>query len=153
MQNYRFLLLHRKQLDAKLNPDSRLRDLLRPANGWIREIRTALGMNTSQLAHRLRTTKQAVAALEQREHQGKITVESLKKAAEALDCTLVVALVPRRSLNATVTEQAEVKAREQRDRVSHTMLLEAQQAGLDDGPEGAAQYWLTVGRAHLWDAR
>lgn len=152
MQDNTFSTLKRKQLDAKLNEDIRLRDLFQPQRGWIYEIRTALGMNTSQLAQRLRTSKQAVAALEKREVQGKVTVESLKKAADALNCRLVIALVPNQSLNDTVTSQAEQKAREQRNRVAHTMALEAQQSGLDDGPVGAAQYWLTTGKSHLWDA-
>ena len=152
MRDNTFRTLKRKQLDAKLNQDSRLRDLFQPQSGWIREIRTALGMNKRQLAHRLGTSKQAVGALEQREVQGKITVESLKRAAEALNCRLVIAFVPNQSLSETVTEQAELKACEQHDRVTHTMLLEAQQSGLDDGPVAAAQYWLTTGNSHLWDA-
>ena len=123
------LTFRRKQLDAALNENTRLKELTPPQRGWIHEIRTALGMNKSQLAQRLGTSKQAVAALELRELEDKVTVETLKKAAEAMDCRLVIAIVPKESLHHTVTAQAEIKAREPR----------------------ASLYWLTAGKAHLWD--
>jgi predicted DNA-binding mobile mystery protein A len=50
----------------------------------------------------------------------------MRQVAEALDCVIVYALVPRSSLEETVRTQARAVATERLQRVSHTMLLEAQ---------------------------
>jgi predicted DNA-binding mobile mystery protein A len=54
----------------------------------------------------------------------------LRRAAEALDCTLVYALVPNSSLEAVIEARARKIATRELHRVSHTMRLEAQ--GTDD---------------------
>ena len=46
--------------------------------------------------------------------------------AEALDCTLVYALVPNKPLEATVRDRARAFARRRRGPVEHSMLLEDQ---------------------------
>jgi hypothetical protein len=56
----------------------------------------------------------------------------LRRAAEALDCTLVYALVPRSSLQDSVESRARQIATREVDRIAHTMKLEAQKAGDDD---------------------
>jgi len=66
----------------------------------------------------------------------------MRQVAESLDCVFVYALVPRSSLEETVKTQARVVAAGRLQRVSHTMLLEAQgltseeqQASLDTAIE------------------
>lgn len=118
----RHLLLD--QLDATL---SRFRQAPpRPAQGWLRAIRTALGMTTGQLAARLGTGQSTVAAYEKREAEGTITLDTLRRAAAALDCELVYALVPRRPLRAAVEDQAAQVARQRLAAVAHSMALEDQ---------------------------
>lgn len=97
-----------------------------PVRGWIRAIRESLGMSSADLASRLGTTRQAVAQLEKSEAEGSIRLESLRRAAEALECTLVYALVPNGSLEEIVDRRAREVALEEADRVRHTMLLEDQ---------------------------
>jgi predicted DNA-binding mobile mystery protein A len=70
--------------------------------------------------------------LENREAAGKITVESLQRAAEAMDSRLVYAIVPNHSLNSTLQAQARKVARARLDRVGHTMSLEAQEVEDDE---------------------
>ncbi len=98
----------------------------RPNGGWIRTIRTALGMTQADLARRLDITKAAVAAIESSERRSTIRLETLERAAAQLDCELVYALVPRESLQGTVRRQAQSVASRHAARVNTTMALEEQ---------------------------
>lgn len=102
----------------------------RPSEGWIRVIRTALGMSVRQLAERIGVTQQSASRLETNEADDSITLKSLRKAAEAMDCKLVYALVPNEgSLERIIEKQALKKAKAIVDPVDHTMQLEAQGVG------------------------
>ena len=118
--------LRRRQLDKQLTPLQSFAATARPRKGWIREVRDALGMTARQLAQRLGISQPAVAKFEHSEVAETISLKSLRKVAEALDCTLVYAFVPNDSLEATVHRQAERRAGERLQRVEHTMRLEAQ---------------------------
>jgi predicted DNA-binding mobile mystery protein A len=124
--------LRRRQLDRLLSPPVDLRQFARPREGWIREIRQALGMSASQLARRLSVGQSTVSKLEKTEREETISLRSLTKVAEAMDCTLVYAFVPRLSLEAVVEKQARQRATELVTRVDHTMALEAQNRSQDD---------------------
>jgi predicted DNA-binding mobile mystery protein A len=98
----------------------------RPARGWVRAIREALGMTTAQLAKRLGVTQPRIVEMEKAELHGNITVQSLERAAEALGCRLVYALVPIKPLTQTIKERASRIAEAQIAAVEQTMKLEAQ---------------------------
>lgn len=98
----------------------------RPPRGWLRAIRDALGLTTKQFARRLGVSQPRVVALEQGEVDETVTLASLRRAAEAMDCQLVYAMVPNRPLVDMLRERAEVKADEQIARMNHTMRLENQ---------------------------
>src|SRR6056297_2717580 len=101
-----------ERITARRILDNRLTSLrdsdapARPPRGWIRAIREALGMTTSQLAARLGVVQSRVPALEQAEAKKTVTLASLEKAANAMDCRLVYALVPRKPLEELVEERA-----------------------------------------------
>lgn len=99
---------------------------MRPPRGWIKAIREALGMTTAQLARRLNVSQPRVTAMEKGEIQRSLTLDSLEKAAHALDCRVVCALVPREPLSDTIRKRAERKARSKLASTGHTMALEAQ---------------------------
>ena len=101
----------------------------RPSGGWLRAIRTSLGMSVRQLAERIGITQQSAAKLESNEARDAITLRSLRKAAAAMDCRLVYALVPNSSLQEVLRRQARRKAREIVSSVDHSMMLEAQSVG------------------------
>lgn len=103
-----------------------------PVRGWVKAIREALGMTTAQLAKRMGVRQPSVFALEQSEVKGTIELATLRRAAEALDCTLVYALIPHKPLEATVRERARAFARRRRMPVEHSMLLEDQQVKRHD---------------------
>lgn len=149
-QSPEMLALQRRQLDARLK---QLPPLQTPGAGWIRTIREALGMTMAQLGTRLRISPQSVQSLEQREKKETISVAKLREAAEALDCELKIAFVPRSSFELTIRQQAARKAREERNRLIHTMRLEAQGEGVEEVlDEGRAiELWLTKRSRRLWD--
>jgi predicted DNA-binding mobile mystery protein A len=98
----------------------------RPPSGWIRAIRSALGMTSRQLAARLGLSQSTLATLEKSEADDRITLRSLRKVADALDCDLQYVLVPRAPLTKRVEKRAEVVAHDRVSRILHTMRLEDQ---------------------------
>lgn len=143
-----------RSLDARLSPLRPAEQWATPPRGWIRAIRDALGMTTAQLARRLRVSQPRIVALEKAEAQGAASLDTLAKAARALDCTLVYALVPNRPLQEMVRTRAEAVAATHLRAARHSMLLEDQST--DEATE-RAQYEALVedllrGRVgRLWD--
>lgn len=129
--NIEFLKLGRQQLDRKLKPLHLLRKLEAPAGGWIRAIRTSLGLSGVTFAKRLGVTPASVADMERSEANGTITLNSLRKAAAEMDCELVYAIVPRLSLEDILKQRADEKARTLLGRVGHSMTLESQAVEAD----------------------
>ena len=117
---------------ARARLDERFREIGPPARfappvrGWIKAIREALGMTTAQLAQRLKVKQPSIVAIEQSEAKGTIELQTLRRVAEALDCTLVYALVPNRPLEETVRDRARFFLRRRREPVEHSMRLEDQ---------------------------
>ena len=83
-------------------------------------------MTTGQLAERLGVKQPRAVELERGEAIGKITVQSLERAAEALGCRLVYVLVPEKPLADTIRERASLVAERHLAAVEQTMLLEGQ---------------------------
>lgn len=118
--------LARRQLDKRLNLLSKPDVLARPPRGWVKAIRDALGMTAEQLGTRIGVSQVRALALEKAEASGRITLASLERAAQALDCRLVYALVPRKPLDELVEERAAKLARQKLQATRHTMTLESQ---------------------------
>ena len=117
------------QLDEVLQKLRPLAKLHRLKSGWIKAVREGLGMTSAQLARRLAIAQPTVIRLEQSEQHKTITLGSLERAAQAMGCRLVYALVPDGSLKEQVAIQALKTARRQVARVQHSMALEQQEAG------------------------
>lgn len=122
----------RRLARAKLDETgSRLRDLLpklprTPSGGWIAGTREALGMSRSDLARRLGVSPGTVTKLEASERAGTIQMDTLRRAATALDCELVVLLVPRQPLQAAVDQRRLQLYTADIDRAAAHMSLEDQ---------------------------
>jgi len=116
----------RARLDQRLAQLGSVEQYRTPSRGWIRAIREALGMSTAQLAKRLGVRQPSVVGLERSEEKGTIEVATLRRVAEALDCTLVYALVPNQPLETTVRARALSLLRRRRQPIEHSMLLEDQ---------------------------
>jgi len=122
----------RRQLDRRFEPVRHLGDLRRPDKGWIRAIRDALGMSGTELAARMGVSQQVVSEIERSERLATAKLDTLARAASAMECELVYALVPRMSLEATVLAQARRKAERHLAQVAHHGQLEAQEVSPDE---------------------
>jgi predicted DNA-binding mobile mystery protein A len=116
----------RRQLDQRLDTIRPLTHTPRPHRGWIRAIRDALGMSGSELADRMGISPKTIPDIERSEVAETIKLETLRRAANALDCELAYVLVPRTSLDTMVTVQARRKALRHLDPVAHHGFLEDQ---------------------------
>ena len=126
----------------------------RPRSGWVKAIRTALGMSQAALAGRLGVSGAAVAKLERAEMGGGITLAKLTEVAAALDCTVVYALVPNSSLEETVQRQARRVASARLGYVDSTMALEDQGVSADRRAEYLEVYARDlIARNDIWRER
>ena len=127
-------------------------ELSPPHGGWVGALREALAMPRKDLAVRMRVAESTVARLEASERAGTVQLDTLRRAADALGCDLVYALVPRRRLEDMVQVQARAQAAKVLAVVQHTMLLEdqlPQQSTLQRMLEDAATE--QVDRPGLWN--
>lgn len=132
-----FRHLRLKQLDRALEPYHAARGVPRPSKGWIRSIRQALGVSSGELGRRLGTSRQLPLQLEKGEAEDRITLKSLRAVANALDCDLVYALVPRaESMQELIESRARAEAKGRVLGVEHSMALENQAVGeIDEAVE------------------
>lgn len=143
----------RKALDKKLSVLPPLEKMQRPHKGWIKAVREALGMTSKQLAARLGVSQPRITALEKSEIDETVTLASLRRAAEALDCALVYSFVPKKSLQNTVKDRARLVAGQLIGKVDHTMSLEAQnldKLALDEEVEDLAMHIIREKQRLLW---
>ena len=126
MKTSRLAAQSRARLDERFREMGAAARYLPPVRGWIKAVREALGMSTAQLAKRLRVKQPSVVDLEKSEAKGSIELATLRRVAEALDCTLVYALVPNKPLETMVRDRARLLAKGRRAPVEHSMLLEDQ---------------------------
>ncbi|MGC8511067.1 MAG: mobile mystery protein A [Acidimicrobiales bacterium] len=97
-----------------------------PPRGWIRAIREALGMSTRELGRRMGLTQSRVSQIERAEELGSLRLETLDRAARALNCQVRYVFVPHEPLEDMVRRQARRRAEAEVDVVTHTMALEDQ---------------------------
>ncbi|MHB1509958.1 MAG: mobile mystery protein A [Acidimicrobiales bacterium] len=124
----------------------------RPPRGWTRAIREALGMSTGELGQRMGLTQSRVSQIERSEELGSIRLETLERAARALNCQVRYVFVPNEPLEDMVQRQARLRAQAEVDAVTHTMALEDQVPEPDvitaQVEELAERF---VDGRHLWD--
>ena len=141
----------RAQLDKRFNQIGPLSRFTVPVRGWIKAIRAALGMSSEQLAKRLGVKQPSVVAMEQSEAKGTIELATLRRVAEALDCTLVYALVPNKPLETIVRDRARILLRRRRAPVEHSMLLEDQAVSAKDSKARLDEFVRETNPSRLWD--
>lgn len=145
--------LRRRQLDQQLSAIQSLNVPPTPNGGWIRAIREALGMSLESFGQRLGVSRQTAHELSKAEQDGSLTIRRLRSAADALNCDLIVLVVPRQPLEQTVMDRARVVAREQVMRTSHSMALEEQSVSnesLDQMIHDAVAAIIDESHSRLW---
>lgn len=146
--------LVREQLQTTLANFQPLLDISIPSKGWIRAVRSALGMSGRQLAERIGVTKQRTSFIEKQEINGAATLKTMRKTAEALECVFVYGLVPRKSLEETIRNRAKQVATKRLALASHTMGLEDQALGKKENKEILSNMIEDIMNAlpsNLWD--
>ncbi len=147
-------LISRNILSLKFAEQKSAIQLDRPTHGWVRAIRDALGMSARQLAKRMHMSQAAITQLERSEVAGTIRIETLKRLADAMNCDLTYAVVPRQPLEEIVMNQARQRATRDLAAINHTMLLENQKIAASEVAlriEDYANKLIATGK--LWDDR
>jgi predicted DNA-binding mobile mystery protein A len=144
-----FKALRLRQLSRNLAPFEGAKRVVRPHRGWLRAVREGLNLSLEEVGRRLNQTKptqtktprQDARYFEIAESKETITLKNLRRAANALGCQLVYAIVPKsgsiEELAAQIKQrrdrQKEQKIRDQVRKevlaVEHTMALEDQAPG------------------------
>lgn len=127
--------LVREQLDKNLDFLRNNDALTRPSQGCIQTIRKALGMTTAQIAARMGFSQPRAVEIEKAEMKGAITLNTLERAASALDCQLVYAFVPRKPLQKLVSERARKLAKKRFADPDYRIALKAQSVSAEDEKE------------------
>lgn len=125
-----------------------------PQGGWLKTIRSAVGMTSLQLAKRVGLSRRRLAAIESSEPNQNIKLATLSKVAEGLGCDLCYALVPKHGgLLKQLEERATHKAREAIMGAGQHMSLENQLAGdqMEKQIHLLAQDLLRGNLKDLWD--
>jgi predicted DNA-binding mobile mystery protein A len=148
-----FSELKLRQLDAALTRWRGADLQARPPQGWLKAIREALGMPAAHLAQRLGVAPSTVTRMETSEADDTISLATLRRAAEALDCELRYALVPRQLPGGNAGNTCRRLARNQMAAISHTMALEAQSTPpetVESQTRALAESLLKGSRRALW---
>ncbi len=120
----KFQKLQLEALDKKIQ---KIRFQTKPKNGWARTIRSSLMMSLPVVANKFEVSPQAIFQMEQGEIDETISLKTLRRLAEALDCELHYALIPhQKSLKKTIQKRAISKAKQMVGDVDKTMSLENQ---------------------------
>src|SRR6202158_4042306 len=125
------LTRQRAALDARMRELRGLRSQTVPRAGWFRAVRESLGLTARQLARRLKVNSSNILRMEERETKGAVTLESLDRAARAMGCRLVYAIVPEGAacLEEIVEAQPLALAKQLAGKVAHSMRLKNQTVG------------------------
>ena len=126
-----------EQINRRLNslrraiPDATVRP------GWIRYMRQALNMTLKQLAMRAGLSTPTVAQAERGEAAGKLTINTLKTMAHAMECDFVYAFVPKTDIDELMKKAALEKARRILATADVHMTLEDQR--VEESPQKRIQ--------------
>ena len=103
----------------------------KPARGWLRAVRAAVALSQDQVARKLGIKRQSYSDLELAEERGSASLNSVQRAAEAMDCDLIYFIMPRESIAGTYSELARIHDPEFRhlEASEHSMALEGQSVG------------------------
>ena len=151
MKTLRLTAQARARLDERFKAMGQSTAYAQPVRGWVKAIREALGMSTAQLAKRLGVRQPSIVEMEQSEAKGTITLATLKRVAEALDCRLVYALVPNKPLEQTVRERARLFARRRLEPIAHSMALEDQKVQRGETDDMIDEILRETNPRRFWD--
>jgi predicted DNA-binding mobile mystery protein A len=125
-----FRSLRLQELDRNLGPFRAAQNIPRPPKGWLRAVREATGISAREVGEALGASRQLPLQFERAEAEDRITLKSLRAAANALDCDLVYALVPKKgTMEELIESRARVQAKERVPALEHAAAAEDQASG------------------------
>lgn len=154
--NYWDKKLIREQLDKKLLG---MRNILNDPitrGAWIRSMREALGMTTTQLGKRIDVDQSRIVHMEKSESEGNLKLSTMQKIGEGLGMTFVYGFVPHNDLETMVRDQARKLAQERMKILDHTMQLELQGLNKDEKEKALSDMIdkiLVEGDKELWNVK
>jgi len=152
MDNQKLII---EQIDRKIIKFNELKDIKIPEQGWIKSIRIALKMTLKQLGNRLNITPQSVKEIEDREKNGSLTLNILRKFGEVMQMKLVYGYIPEKgSLNEIINAKAYEIAKSIVMRTAKNMELEEQSVlkeQLDKAIEEKKNELIKEIPKYLWD--
>lgn len=114
------------QIQRRLEELRAVKDKTIIREGWIQYMRTALGLTLSELGKLAGVSTASVAQAERREVEGQVSLTTLKKMAEAMECELVYAFVPKKDMKTLIHDKAFEKAQKTLGLADLHMKLENQ---------------------------
>ena len=97
-----------------------------PPEGWARTARKAFGIPIPIISKRSGLSKAEIFRIERGEVEGKVQLDTLRRLAQAMDCELHYAIVPRKKVDALISEKAHEAAVRIVSEMSTHMKLEMQ---------------------------
>jgi len=117
-----------EQIDRKILPFRKVEEISIPSSGWVKAIRTSLGMSLRQLGLKMGITAQSVREMEERESNESISIRVLKQFANSLNMKFVYGFIPQnKSLEDIIDSRAKEIAQDIVYRTSINMKLEDQE--------------------------
>jgi len=118
-----------------------------PHKGWVKSIRTELGMTMRQLARRVKIHHSRIGQIEKNELSGDVTLRTLQRIANAMESDFVYAIVPRRPIDQILEEQKKIVNKRLIDQTIRHMALEDQEVAREDIQDLISQ----SKRSQLWN--
>jgi len=141
----------RRQVSRKLETLTAFKEATSGIKSWSKYLRTALGMTISQMSRRMGIAQSTMTESEKGEVEGRLTINKLRKMADALDCDFVYAFVPRSSLQETIEKQAHKKVLKNMKAAQTHMSLEDQSVTLDEKERAKELVEEMIYSKYLWD--
>lgn len=117
-----------EHLEKKIKPLKKAEGIVTPQVGWIKTIRTALGMSLAQLSKKLGRNRSSIARMEEREASGSITIKTMEEVGRAMGMKFIYGYVPiDGSIDNLIEKEARNLATEIVMRTSGSMKLEDQE--------------------------
>jgi predicted DNA-binding mobile mystery protein A len=138
------------QIDRRIEALRATKDLANIRGGWIKFMRQALGLTLQDLAKLVSLTPANIAQAEKREVEEKVSLSTLKKLAEAMDCDLVYSFVPKKSIRTFINDKALEKARKTLGIADLHMKLEDQKVTGDEDERVARLARKFIEKGEIW---
>lgn len=125
-----------------------------PTEGWARTVRKALGIPIPIISKRSGLSKAEIFRIERREVEGKVQLDTLRRLAQAMDCELHYAIVPRKKVDELISEKAHEAAVRIVSEMSTHMKLEMQglsKRQVDDQVRMVLSQLLSMSSQSFWN--